>query len=80
MVVTNMFVYFHPYLGEMIPVDENIFQMGWFNPPTREHEPLAHIVPYVLCDVTATGERCSKMIAHNCSAENRTEVFPAETS
>ena len=25
------YVYFHPYLGGMIQIDEHIFQMGWFN-------------------------------------------------
>ena len=30
--------FLNPYLGETIQFDEHIFQMGWFNHPTRLNE------------------------------------------
>ena len=30
-----IFLYFHPYLGEMIQIEEHIFQKGLVQPPTR---------------------------------------------
>jgi len=47
MVATQRFFIFTPIPGEMIQIDEHIFQMGWFNHQLDKNEGTPTHVPMI---------------------------------